>query len=113
MTNIDLAIMMPAPENPVRAQNEANNARAIRQKALDIAWTKWEIQQARWNISNRKCLMIIRGSISNGIRMTIPEWATATSICNGEELVHWFFQPYAATLAEQHMTMKYAGGEIR
>ena len=73
MTNIDLAIMMPAPENPVRAQNEANNARAIRQKSLDIAWTKWEIQQARWNISNRKCLMIIRSSILDDIRMAIPE----------------------------------------
>ena len=76
MTNIDLAIIMPAPEepeNPVRAQNEADDAWAIREKAHDIAWTKWDIQQARWNISNRKCLMIIRGSISDGIRMAIPE----------------------------------------
>ena len=67
---------MPAPEeleNPVRAQNEADDAWAIRQRAHDIAGTKWEIQQARWNISNRKCLMIIRGSISDGIRMAIPE----------------------------------------
>ena len=33
MTNIDLAIIMPAleePENPVRAQNEADDAWAIR-----------------------------------------------------------------------------------
>ena len=76
MTNIDLAIIMPAPEepeNPVRDANEADDAWAIRQKAHDIAWSKWEIQQARWNISNRKCLMIIRGSISDGIRMEIPE----------------------------------------
>ena len=81
MANIDLAIIMLAPEepeNPMRAQNEADDAWAIRQKAHGIAGTKWEIQQARWNISNRKCLMIIRGSISDGIRMTIPEWATAT-----------------------------------
>ena len=76
MTNIDLVIMMPAPEkpeNPLWAQNEADDAWSIRLKAHDIAWTKWEIQQARWNISNRKCLMIIRGSISDGIRMAIPE----------------------------------------
>ena len=76
MTNIDLAIIMPAPEEPenlVRAQNKADDAWAIRQKAHDIAWTKWKIQQARWNISNRKCLMIIRGSISDGIRMAILE----------------------------------------
>ena len=73
MTILDLAIIMPAPEepeNPMRAQNEAY--------AHDIAWTKWNIQQARWNISNRKCLMIIRGSISDGTRMSIPECATTT-----------------------------------
>ena len=43
MTNIDLAIIMPAPEepeNPVRAQNEADDAWAIQQIAHDIAWTK-------------------------------------------------------------------------
>ena len=76
MANIDSAIIMPAPEepeNPVRAQNEADDAWAIREKALDIAWTKWDIHQGCWNISNRKCLMIIRGSISDGIRMAIPE----------------------------------------
>ena len=81
MTILDLTIIMPAPEepeNPLWAQNEADDAWAIRQKTHDIAWTKWEIQQARWNISNRKCLMIFRGSISDGIRMAIPEWATAT-----------------------------------
>ena len=45
MTNIDLAIIMPAPkepENPVRALNKADDAWAIRQKAHDIAWTKIE-----------------------------------------------------------------------
>ena len=81
MANIDLAIIMPAPEAPknhVRTQNEADDAWAIREKAHDIAWTKWDIQQARWNISNCKCLMIIRGSISDGIRMAISECATAT-----------------------------------
>jgi len=76
MAIIDLAIIMSAleePEIPVRAQNEADDAWAIREKALDIAWTKWDIHQARWNISNRKCLMIIRSSISDDIRMAIPE----------------------------------------
>ena len=43
MTNIDLAIIMPAPEepeNPVRDANEADDAWTIQQKAHDIAWTK-------------------------------------------------------------------------
>jgi len=40
MANIDSAIIMLAleePENPVRAQNEADDAWAIREKAHDIA----------------------------------------------------------------------------
>jgi len=40
MANIDSAIIMPAPEkpeNPVRAQNEADDAWAIREKDHDIA----------------------------------------------------------------------------
>jgi len=40
MANIDSAIIMPAPEepeNPVKAQNEADDACAIREKAHDIA----------------------------------------------------------------------------
>jgi hypothetical protein len=43
MTNIDLVIIMPAPEepeNPVRDENEADDAWAIQQKAHYIAWTK-------------------------------------------------------------------------
>ena len=45
MTNIDLNIIIPAPEepeNPIRTQNKADDAWAIRQKAHDIAWTKME-----------------------------------------------------------------------
>ena len=40
MANIDLAITMPAPEepeNPVRTQNKANDAWAIRGIAHDVA----------------------------------------------------------------------------
>ena len=40
MANIDSAIIMPAPEepeNPVRAQNEADDAWSIREKDHDIA----------------------------------------------------------------------------
>ena len=43
MTIIDLAIIMPAPEEPenlIRAQNKADDAWAIRQKAHNIAWDK-------------------------------------------------------------------------
>ena len=76
MADIDLAVIVPAPkepEKPVRAQNEADDAWAIRENNHDRAMMQYDIDKTRWNTSNRKCLMIIRGSISDGIRMTIPE----------------------------------------
>jgi hypothetical protein len=42
-------------------------------------------------------------------RMSHRYWVSS----NGEESVDWFFQAYVATLAEEHITMKYAGGGLR
>ena len=80
MSDIDLVVIVPAPKEPakpVRAQNEANDAWTIPEKNHDRAWTQFDIDRARWNSSNRKCLMIIKGSISDSIRGAILEWATA------------------------------------
>ena len=76
MANIDLAVTVPAPKEPakpVRAQNETDDAWAICEKNHDRAWTQFDIDRARWNSSKRKCLMIIKGSISDSIRGAILE----------------------------------------
>jgi len=80
MSNIDLSVTMPEPkelEKPVRAQNEADIAWTARQKTYETAWTKYDIERAPWYSSNRKCLMIIKGSISDAIRMAITDCPTA------------------------------------
>ena len=80
MSNIDLAVTTPEPkelEKPVRAQNEADAAWTARQKTYETAWTKYDIERAPWYSSNRKCLMIIKGSISDAIRMAITDCPTA------------------------------------
>ena len=74
MGNIDLAITTPAPielENPVMGENEEATAWALREKNYDTAWTRFDIERAQWRASNRKCLMIIKGSISDAIRKSI------------------------------------------
>ena len=76
LAEIDLVVTVPAPkepEKPVRAQNEADDAWTIREKNHDRAWTQFDIDRARWNSSKRKCLMIIKGSISDSIRGAILE----------------------------------------
>ena len=80
MAEIDLAVTVPAlkePEKPVRAQNAADDAWAIREKNHDHAMIQYDIDKTRWNTSNRKCLMIIKGSISDNIKEAIPECTTA------------------------------------
>ena len=81
MAEIDLAVIVPSPnepEKPARAQNVADDAWAIREKNHDRAMTQYDIDRTRWNNSNRKCLMIIKGSISDNITKAIPECTTAT-----------------------------------
>ena len=57
MAEIDLAVTVPTPkepEKPVRAQNEPDDAWAIREKNHDCAMIQYDINKTRWNTSNRK-----------------------------------------------------------
>ena len=104
MADIDLAITTPEPkesEKPVRGQNEEATAWALREKNYDTAWTKFDIESAQWNSSNRKCLMIIKGSIADAIRMSIPDCPTASEyLAKVKSQFIGSFKAYAATFAE-------------
>ena len=117
MANINLAIntaQPQEPEKPVRAQNETNAAFAARQKKYDEEKTLYDTKMAPWADSNRKYLMIIKGSISDPIRMAITACPTAAEYL--QKIKSQFTgssKAYAATLAEQLITKKYTGGGIR
>jgi hypothetical protein len=117
MANIDLAINTPQPqepEKPVRAQNEADATFTARQKKYDEAKKLYDNEMAPWADSNRKCLLIIKGSISESIRMAITACPTAAEYL--QKIKRQFTgssKAYAATLAEQLITKKYTGGGIR
>ena len=104
MAEIDLAVTVPAPKEPgkpVRAQNKADDAWAIREKNHNCAMMQYDIDKTRWNTSNRKCLMIIKGSISDNIKEAIPECATAAEYL--ERVKSQFTgssKAYAASLTE-------------
>ena len=81
------------PEKPMRAQNETDAAFTARQKKYDEEKTLYDIEMASWADSNRKCLMIIKGSISDPIRMAITACPTAAEyLQKNKESVHWLFQ---------------------
>src|SRR6185436_12191883 len=117
MANIDLAITTPAPqepEKPVRAQNEEATAWAIREKNYDSAMTRYDAEKTRWNDSNRKCLMVMKGSTSDAIKMAIPDCDTASEyLAKVKSQFTGSSKAYAAILAEQLITKKYTGGGIR
>jgi len=117
MANIDLAITTPAPqepEKPVRAQNEEAAAWAIREKNYDSAMTRYDAEKTRWNDSNRKCLMVMKGSTSDAIKMAIPDCDTASEyLAKVKSQFTGSSKAYAAILAEQLINKKYTGGGIR
>ena len=95
MANIDLAIntQPQEPEKPVRAQNEADTTFTTRQKKYDEAKKLYDNEMAPWADSNRKCLLIIKSSISESIRMAITACpTTAEYLKKNKESVHWLFQ---------------------
>jgi len=88
------------PEKPVRAQNETDAAFAVRQKKYDANKTLYDKEMAPWADSNRKCLLIIKGSISESIRMAITACPTTAEYL--QKIKSQFTgssKTYAATLA--------------
>ena len=91
----DLALISPCPtelEDPVRAENETDAAFATRQRDHAEVRMKYDLDRAKWDSSNRKCLMVIKGSIEDPIRGSIPECTTATEYLKKVESVYWLFK---------------------
>ena len=76
--------------NLALAEIDLGKSETVRgESETDAAWTTWErdhapvrakydLDKAKWNNSNCKCLMVIKNSILEGIRGAIPDCATTT-----------------------------------
>jgi hypothetical protein len=74
LSDIDLAITSPCPVNPgelVRDPDESSAAWQARQREHANVQMKYDLKRAKWNSSNRKCLMVIKSSIIDSIRGAI------------------------------------------
>ena len=60
----------------MREANETDAAFATRQRDHAEVTMKYDLDRAKWDSSNRKCLMVIKGSIEDPIRGSIPECTT-------------------------------------
>ena len=62
LLNIDYALLNDPPEAP--KENDEN---------YDALKKDYEVMKATWDDSNRKCLMMIKGSITQSMRGALPD----------------------------------------
>jgi hypothetical protein len=68
LSDNDLALIFPCPTEPedlVRAENKTDVAFATRQCDHASVRMKYDLDCAKWDSSNCKCLMVIKGSIED------------------------------------------------
>jgi hypothetical protein len=80
LMEIDLALTMDAPkepEKPVIRDGETAEAFTTRQRDFAPIRMAYNLERAKWDASNHKCLMVIKTSIMEAIRGAILNCETA------------------------------------
>jgi hypothetical protein len=116
LSEIDLALTSPCPTRPedlVKGENEIEVAWTARQREHAPLVMKYDLDKAKWDQSNRKCLMVIKSSIMEAIRGAIPESTTTIEYLKVESQFPDSSKAYASTLIKRLVTEKYNGGGIR
>jgi hypothetical protein len=90
------------------------DAKAKREKQNSKLMGCYEIVKINCESSNRKCLMVIKERISEGIRGTIPECETAVEYLEKvESRFTSSSKAYASSLIKRLISEKYTGGGVR
>ena len=66
------------PVDPVREENEFDADFTARQRDHAEVRMKYDLECKKWDILNRKCLMVAKSTISVAIRGSIPDYDIAT-----------------------------------
>jgi hypothetical protein len=64
--------------DPVRVENETDADFSAWQRDHAEVRMKYDLDRKKWDISNCKCLMVAKSTISDVIRGSIPDCDTAT-----------------------------------
>jgi hypothetical protein len=112
LSDNDLALISPCPTEPVdlvREANETDAAFTTRQRDHAEVRMKYDLDRAKWDSSNRKCLMVIKSSIEDPIRGLIPECTTTTEYLKKvESQFTGSSKAYARTLIKKLVNKKYS-----
>ena len=75
---------------------------------------KYDLDHKKWDISNRKCLMVAKSTILDAIRGSILDCDTATEYLKKvESQFTSSSKAYASTFIKKLFNKKYSGGGIR
>jgi hypothetical protein len=111
---IDLALTTDAPKEPekhVIHDGEATEAFATRQWDIASIRMAYDLECVKWDASNRKCLMVIKGSIKEAIRGGISNYETAKEYLKKvESQFTGSSKTYANTIIKKLLTEKYSFG---
>jgi hypothetical protein len=114
---IDKAITDKRPVEPTLldiSDDLGADANAEREKQNSKPMGCCEIEKFNWERSNRKCPMIIKERISEGIRGAIPECETAVEYLEKvESQFTGSSKAYASCLIKRPISEKYTGGGVR
>ena len=83
-------------------------------KEYETFVVNYKLQPDKWDISNHKCLMVAKSTISDAIRGSIPNCDIATEYLKKvENQFTSSSKAYASTLIKKLFNEKYSGGGIR
>ncbi|MEJ2640979.1 MAG: hypothetical protein P8010_15525, partial [Desulfosarcinaceae bacterium] len=110
---IDKAITDKRPVEPTLLDipdDLGADAKAEREKQNSKLMSCYEIDKINWERSNRKCLMVIKERISEGIRGAIPDCETAVEYLEKvESQFTGSSKAYASSLIKRLISEKYTG----
>jgi hypothetical protein len=114
---IDKAIMDKRSVEPTLLDIPSDlggDAKAEREKQNSKLMSCYEIDKINWERSNRKCLMMIKERISEGIRGAVSDCETDVEYLEKvESQFTGSLKTYASSLIKRLVSEKYTGGGVR
>jgi hypothetical protein len=111
---IDLALTADAPKEPEKpVLHDGESAQAFATREWDFASIRmlYDLERAKWDAFNRKCLMVIKSSIKEAIRGGIPDCETAKEYLKKvESQFTGSSKTYASIIIKKLVTENYSFG---
>jgi hypothetical protein len=111
---IDLTLTTDAPkelEKPVIRDGETAQAFATHEQDFAPIRMAYDLEHAKWDASNRKCLLVIKSSIKEAIRGGISDCETAKEYLKKvESQFTGSSKTYVSTIIKRLVTEKYSFG---